>query len=232
MRLFFPYGKISQVSSQAAQQALIKLFKQWGKPKSIRIDNGKPLGDPQRKSLPIIALWLEAIDITVIYNRPRRPTDNAKVERMQQTTKNWAEIKSCKDIDHLRQKLRQIIIIQREKFKVRRMKGKTRLQAFPKLLDNPNKYKRSDFNVKQAYSRLAQWSFVRRTSKIGQFTLYGQVYYLGKQYAKQNIIARFNAATVAWQIKDSQANVIKGFPAKNFNANAIRNLTIGQRTRK
>ncbi len=54
--------------------------------------------NPQRKSIPPLALWLTAMNVVVIFNRPRRPTDNAKVERMQRTTKNWAQVKDCEDI--------------------------------------------------------------------------------------------------------------------------------------
>ena len=84
---------------------MIHAFKKWGKPKSIRVDNGKPLGDPQRKSIPPLALWLEGMGIQVIFNRPRRPTDNAKVERMQQTTKNWAGVEACKNLAQLKRQL-------------------------------------------------------------------------------------------------------------------------------
>jgi hypothetical protein len=55
MHLFFPYGNISQINSLTVKQALINLFKKWGMPKSIRVDNGKPLGDPQRKLVPLLS---------------------------------------------------------------------------------------------------------------------------------------------------------------------------------
>ena len=79
----FNKGKINQVSELAIRDELIKAFCIWGKPQSVRLDNGRPLGDPQRKSFPTLGLWLTALGIEVIYNRPRRPTDNASVERMQ-----------------------------------------------------------------------------------------------------------------------------------------------------
>ena len=80
MLLFFPKGKINQVSPKQVRQKLIELFQQWGMPLSIRVDNGMPLGDPQRKSIPELSLWILAKNIEVIFNRPRQPTDNAKVE--------------------------------------------------------------------------------------------------------------------------------------------------------
>ena len=75
----FNKGKINQVSEVTIRDELIKTFHTWGKPQSVRLDNGRPLGDPQRKSFPTLGLWLTALGIEVIYNRPRRPTDNASV---------------------------------------------------------------------------------------------------------------------------------------------------------
>ena len=95
-------------------------------PSSIRIDNGAPMADPQRKRLSALTLWLTGMNVNVILNRPRRPTDNAKVERMQRTTKNWAVIKECQNIQQLTAQLNQVLIRQRARYKVSRLKGKTR----------------------------------------------------------------------------------------------------------
>ena len=146
---------MSKVHPQEVQTALIQIFQQWGMPKSVRVDNGMPLGDPQRKSIPELALWLTAIGIEVFFNRPRRPTDNAKVERMQRTTKNWACIEQAKDYQDLAQRLQYVGLIQREHFKVSRLENKTRMQAFPDLTNNLRKYDPDNFQVHKAYQRLA-----------------------------------------------------------------------------
>ncbi|MCB9047960.1 MAG: hypothetical protein H6556_00920 [Lewinellaceae bacterium] len=39
----FPYKKISEVPVRQVQQALITVFKDWGVPKWIKVDNGKYL---------------------------------------------------------------------------------------------------------------------------------------------------------------------------------------------
>jgi len=201
-------------------------------PKSIRIDNGAPMGDPQRKSIPSLALWLEGKGVQVIFNRPRRPTDNAKVERMQRTTKNWAEVKDCQDIVQLTERLNRACFIQREVYKVSRLQNRTRKDVFPQLYNNPRTFDSNDFDVQKAYQRLEGWTFVRQTSSIGQFTLYRQVYYLGKAYAKQHIAAKFNATAIEWQIFDAQGSLIKAVKAKKMDEMNIRNLTVCQRTNK
>lgn len=201
-------------------------------PKCIRVDNGKPLGDPQRKSVPALALWLEAIGVQVIFNRPRRPTDNAKVERMQRTTKNWAEVNNCPNMEQLIERLKQACIIQRDFYKVSRLGNKTRTEVFPQLYDNKRKYKPKSFDVQKAYKRLEKWTFTRRTSAVGTFTLYSQVYYSGKAYAKQYISIKFNAQTRQWQIFDTKGAFIKAVKAKSMTEYHIQNLAVSQRTKK
>lgn len=178
----------------------------------------------------MLCLWLESIGIQVIYNRPRRPTDNAKVERMQRTTKNWADIHNCKNYKQLDQQLQKACLIQREKFKVSRLKQKTRKEYYPSLFTNSRVYNPDDFNPKKAYERLAKWTFARRTSPQGQFSLYGNLYYVGIKFRKEYISVQFDSDKIQWIVFDSMGNLIKTFKAKNFSHENIRNLTACQRT--
>lgn len=207
-------------------------FQKWGLPKSIRIDNGAPMADPQRKRMTEISMWLTGLGIKVILNRPRRPTDNAKVERMQQTTKNWADIKNCVDTEQLQEYLNQVIELQRTHYKVRRLNYQTRIERYPGILTNPRKYDSEYFDTQKVYEELAKWQFVRRASKIGQFSLYGQVYYLGKSLAKQYLVIKFNPNNLSWDISDANGVSIRSISAKNMDTNNIQNLSICQRTRK
>ena len=146
-------------------------------PKAIRIDNGAPLGDPSRKTLPELALWLAAKRVDTILNRPGRPTDNAVVERMQRTTQHWAEVKQAKHLNDLAQKLQHVALIQAQYFKVRRLNNQTRLAVYPELWTNPIAYDPKVFDGQRAYEALADFDFVRKVSITGQITLYYQVYY-------------------------------------------------------
>jgi len=200
-------------------------------PKTIRVDNGQPLGDPQRKSIPALALWLTAMDIVVIFNRPRRPTDNAKVERMQRTTKNWAQVKDCENIQQAEKQLKIACEIQRSQYKVKRLNDKTRMETFPQINHNPRTYKAANFCLQKAYSQLAKWSFQRKVSKNGQFSLYSQVYYLSTEYARQYVSIQFLTQSVEWQICDSNGEKIKNVKAKNFAKQDVMTLAINQRTK-
>lgn len=221
---------MSQVSPKEVRQALIEVFQQWGIPKRIRVDNGMPLGDPQRKLIPELVLWLTAKNIEVVFNRPRRPTDNAKVERMQRTTKSWAHVESAKDVNDLEIRLKKICLIQRQKFKVCRLGNMTRIEAFPDLTKNLRKYDSEQFDIQKAYKRLAAWTFVRKVSRAGQLRIYHRIYQVGKPYYSQYVSLKFDPATVCWNIYDTQGNHIKDCDAHNLTLNHIQNLTVGQRT--
>lgn len=199
-------------------------------PKSIRIDNGAPMADPQQKRMSELSMWLTGIGIKVILNRPRRPTDNAKVERMQQTTKNWADIKNCTDTEQLQQHLNKAIEIQRMHYKVRRLGNQTRLERYPEILTNQRRYQDDQFDLQKVYNELAKWQFIRQVSSNGQFSLYRQVYYIGTKYAKQYTITKFNPKTKAWDICDTNGTAIKSIPAKRIDQSNIQNLSICQRT--
>jgi len=209
---------------------LIELFKKWGMPKCIRVDNGMPLGDPQRKSIPELALWLIGKGIDVIFNRPRQPTDNAKVERMQRTTKNWAEITESKNLKDLDRKLKVAGVFQRQKFKVSRLQNRTRLEAYPTLLSNSRSYDANYFKVERAYKRLEAWTFIRKLSSGKQIGLYHQSYFIGKECSIEFLTAKFDAENICWNICDNQHQLIRSFPALNLMPENIQNLTVGQRT--
>src|SRR3954454_410327 len=120
-----PHYHISEVRVSEIQQMMQQSFEQWGLPAHIRVDNGKPFGDPQRCSIPELALWLTGLGIEVIWNRPRTPKDNAKVERMQATTSRWTEVEQCYSCSELQTKLDQAATIHGEQFQVRRLGAKS-----------------------------------------------------------------------------------------------------------
>ncbi|MCH2043014.1 MAG: hypothetical protein MK212_02650 [Saprospiraceae bacterium] len=222
------FGKknINQVKETVVRDALIDSFQNWGKPKSIRVDNGHPLGDPQRKSISTLGLWIIACGIDLIYNRPRRPTDNASVERMQQTTKNWAEIRKAKNLEDLQLRLDHIGVIQRESYKVSRLKNQTRKEIFPQLWLNPNEYQQKDFAADRAFATLEQRLLVRIANKSGRIALYGHYYTIGRKYARLEVAVRFISATCSWEVFDKTGKFLKRIFASNFTKERLWDLTL------
>lgn len=189
-----------------------------------------PLGDPQRKSIPELSLWILAKNVEVIFNRPRQPTDNAKVERMQRTTKDWAAIDQAENLDDLEQRLEKAILVQREKFAVSRLQNRTRLEAHPTLLANGRHYDEHYFKVGKAYQRLADCSFVRKVSTNGQVSIYAQKYFIPRRYKSTFVHVKFDPKKVEWNLYDEHNKFITQLQATNLKAENIRNLSVGQRT--
>ncbi|MVM42151.1 hypothetical protein GO730_38190 [Spirosoma sp. HMF3257] len=90
-------------------------------------------GFPQPNTISALALWLIGQDVDMIFNKPRCPQANAKVERMQEVSSPWAELSKAADVADLQNRLSQAACFQREQFSVSRLKGKTRLAEFPQL---------------------------------------------------------------------------------------------------
>jgi len=131
--LAFAYARICQVPLAEVRQRLIESFHRWGKAGAFRVDNGEPLGTPTLTMTSALSLWLIAMDVDVIFNKPRCPQQNAVVEKMQCTSSRWAEVHRATDLDDLQKRLDRESVLQRQGFSVKRLQGRTRLDAFPEI---------------------------------------------------------------------------------------------------
>ena len=95
------------------QAVLRRVFRRWGRPRRLRLDNGIPWG--AMVDLPSeLTLWLLGLDIDITFNPPRRPQDNGVIERSQGTGKRWAEPGACANAKELQRRLKDMDVIQRE----------------------------------------------------------------------------------------------------------------------
>src|SRR4051794_26093841 len=192
-RWFSPLYHISEVQVTVVRQTMEQIFEQWGLPKYIRVDNGKPFGDPQRCSIPELGLWLIGLGIAVVWNRPRSPKDNATVERMQSTTSRWAEVEQCDNCTALQQRLNKAAIIQREQYQVRRLGCKSRKELYPELWNNSRIYNSKEaFDISRVCTYLSQVRFTRKTNKTGAFTFYAQRVYVGRSHVYQTLCLQYD----------------------------------------
>ena len=206
------------------------MFEQWGLPQAIKIDNGRPFGDPKRLQIPLLPLWLVGYGIKPIWNRAAQPTDNAKVERAQATTANWTDIATCSDIADLRQKLAQVILIQREGYPVRRLNEQTRQQAYP-AIDTPLRpFEVNSFDYQQVLVFLQSRCWHRKVSKIAVISFYYQRWFLSRSVADQWVSVRLDASSNEWVIFTSTGEFIKSFPNVVITQKALLNLPMSQST--
>jgi hypothetical protein len=226
MPLFSPHYHINEVAPRRLQARLKAGFRNWGLPKAIRVDNGKPLGDPQRASVPELALWLLGLGVEVIWNAPRSPRANAKVERMQATTAAWAEVQSCADCGQLQKRLHAAARLQREKYGVRRLGGKSRRQVYAALWNNPRTYHRDHFALRRVYQYLSEVCFKRKVNKKGCFTFYAQNVYVGPAHREKTVSITFDICKKHFVVSDEHRGAFACFAADNFNASAIQTLNV------
>jgi transposase InsO family protein len=203
------------------------LFRRWGLPKAIKVDNGAPLGDPNKEFVPVLALWLTGLGIKVIWNRIRTPQDNAKVERMQGLTAKWSDAKNCVGIESLEQKLAEACDFQREKYPTRVCKGVPRIKAFPDLKEIRRPYDPGLFDLEKVKQFLGKGMWERRVSQTGQVGFVNQRFYLGREHGRQLTYAQYIPETHQWNFLDEKGKSIREFPSK-FTSESIQDLSAFQ----
>jgi hypothetical protein len=221
----FPYHRINQVPLNEVQAACINLFERWGKAGSLRVDNGEPLGNPKMNATPALALWLIAMDVDMIWNKPYTPTQNAKVERMQGTSSRWVEIHNCTDIRMLQARLDAEAIVQRTKLIVRRLNNQTRSAAFPEIQTSRRVFDSTTFDVQRVYRFLATKTYIRKVSANGVLAFYGQKFNIGLKNKSRMVEIKLNIATISWDFYDNQTLVATKH-ATHLSEENVRNLSV------
>lgn len=74
-------------STDTVKKALIEIFKQYGLPKRMTMDNGPPWGYGKKQHHTKLCAWLMQLGIIVSHSRPSHPQTQGKLERMHRTLK-------------------------------------------------------------------------------------------------------------------------------------------------
>ncbi len=69
------------------QECLIQVFRQYGLPLSMLMDNGPPWGNAAKYPHSMLSVWLMRLGIRVMHGRPRHPQTQGKLERFHRTLK-------------------------------------------------------------------------------------------------------------------------------------------------
>ena len=70
------------------RRVFVRLFRQFGLPKVIRVDNGTPFGSTGARGLSTLSVWWTILGIRVEFIRPGHPEDNAGHEQMHREFKH------------------------------------------------------------------------------------------------------------------------------------------------
>lgn len=199
-------------------------------PKAIRTDNGLPFGVPCRDVVSVMSLWLKAWGIIPILNRPRRPTDNSKVERAQGTTSRWAEVKKCANLNALQQQLDEACRIQREKYPVLRLGKVTRAKLFESLYAKTRPFNQATFDEVKAYEHLSKLVMPRKVAENGLIVIYDKTFSIGAAHKRKTVFVKAMPDAPQWTVIDEKANILKILHDPRFDRDQLFNLTC-QRTK-
>ena len=71
----------------AVRRCFIRLFRRYGLPKVIRVDNGSPFGSTGAQGLSALSVWWRTLGIAVEFIRPGHPEENGAHEQMHRELK-------------------------------------------------------------------------------------------------------------------------------------------------
>jgi hypothetical protein len=217
-RTFFPQGYFTQVPATAVQEEIRQQLGRWGLPAWLRVDNGYPWGN--FNDLPTaLSLWLVGLGVQVHWNEPRRPQQNAKVERSQGTGSRWAEPWTSSTVAELPTRFDREDQVQRALYPSQ-PGGRSRLAAYPALFQVQQRYTRTwerrHWDLHRAVQHLAEYQAVRKVSTAGHVGLYDHAYYVGRAYAGQAVYVQLNPDTVEWMISDAEGREVRKHAAQQI----------------
>ena len=231
--LFSPRGRWSEVLPREVQAQLRQAFTRWGRPERLRVDNGAPWGSTG--DLPTdLALWLIGLGVAVDWNPPRRPQDNGVVERSQGTAKRWAEPSACASAAELQRRLEEMDDVQRREYPS--VRGRSRLEAFPKLAHSGRAYSRAwerkDWSLAAVTAHLAGYAVRRRVDRCGLVSLYNRNHYIGVIHSGKDELIMFDPGCLEWIIADAEGRHLRRQPADEICPERIIGLTVTNRRRR
>jgi transposase InsO family protein len=210
----------------AVQAELRQCFERWGRPLSVRVDNGSPWGS-WGDLPPPLALWLIGLGVGVIWNPPRRPQDNGVVERSQGLAGNWAEPDRCYDPVELQQRLDEEDQVQRESYPHGGFKS--RMEAYPELTHPERPYsmgwERENWSWEAVLANLAGVMMRRRVDRSGKFGLYNDKVYVGTINRGKEVVVQFDVDRAEWMISDPRGTELCRRPLTQFDAAGLSQLS-------
>jgi hypothetical protein len=207
-----------------------RVFARWGLPDRVRVDNGYPWGTP--RDLPSeLALWLIGLGVEPIWNPPGQPTSNPKVERSNGLTQQWGELHTCADSPQAARVLAWVGRIQREQYPA--IQGRTRIDVFPQLRTPRRVYRRAQEETLWDLSRvdafLARGCWKRQADRNGKISIFGHCRAVGRAWAQQEVVVRFDATSRCWVVSNQDGVVVKELPATELTRERIMALAVSRR---
>jgi transposase len=192
--------QLARLTSESAFQDCRIAFTEWGLPEAIQTDRDTIYVDSHQSPFPNrIVLWWQGLGIEHRLIPRRTPKRNGTVERSHRTLKERTlenqEFESAealqKQVDADWQELNAEC-----PSRARGCGGKPPLQAHPELLDNPRTYRpeweRALFDLQRVDAFLAEFTWFRTCTSVGQLRMRNIRYSLGAAWAHQDVSVTYD----------------------------------------
>jgi len=178
-----------------------------------------------------MSLWLAGLEMTVIFGRPARSTDNAIVEHTHAVLDNWVDPARCPDFETCQTCLEWAGETQRERY--RSPHHLTRAEVYPDLYQNLRTYRRHHepqiWSLAAAAHFLSSYHFERKVEKNGRITLLAATYSVGRNYARQQVYIQLDVKTLEWVVKDAFGKELVRHLSQELDYDKIRDLKLAKR---
>jgi hypothetical protein len=223
----FPPSVWNEVPPPTVQKQFRQVFTRWGRPESLRLDNGHPWAN--WNDLPTaLALWLVGLGVDLIFNPPRQPQHNGVVEKSQDTGQRWCEPHDCHTAAQLQTRLDEMDRLQREEYPS--LQGRSRIQVFPGLQQQSRPYtvawEKNAWNLGRAQAYLADFVGLRQATKQGQVSIYARRVSVGAGHRGKPVVIQYDASEQVWLLSDTEGRLLREVAAPEISRERIMALDI------
>lgn len=225
-----PLGSLSQVGAEEVTRKLCEVFRVFGMPKELRLDNGQPWkwvqGIPSN-----MELFLVGYGVGCSFNKPHCPKENAKVERCNGTTQRWIEPAECSTYKQIQRRLNRSAYVHLNNYPLGN--GQTRTEKYKKLTKNKRQFSKDNFSLPAVQKFLEERiRHTRMVENSGTIRWYGGRLQVGCQYAKRHVIVTYNAQENSWVISDESGKQIKSFSAIEITQERVLSFSVSKNFEK
>jgi hypothetical protein len=175
----------------------------------------------------VLALWLIGLGVEVMWNHPRRSQENGIVERSHGVLASWVEPESCQGPEALQQRVDWAAHIQREKYPA--CDGQSRAELLERARPYDPAHEERAWDLNRVCDFLARGVWQRRVDRGGYISLYNWNRSVGRAYAGQEVMVRFDATRCGWVILDHLDNEIKFLDTPEISQDRILALDISRK---
>lgn len=178
---------------ETVQRALTGVFRLYGLPEGMLMDNGSPWGDDRESPWTPLTVWLLRLGIKVSHGRPYHPQTQGKIERFHRTLK--AEVLQGIAIRHLEESQARFDPW-REIYNYERPHEALEMST-PGRRYEPSARSYPEHLPEQEFSAIDQ---VRQVQSQGKFSFHGQRWHVSKAFVGQRVGLRPTLVDGVWQV--------------------------------